>query len=99
MSGSLNPPLFPPSGIVRDYGVNFFIYVLPGYPAQMAATNSPNAPSVPWTFLVSPSAGLMNYFDYLLGAAPFVQNGLDDCLNEAFCADNGSSGGAMMLPG
>jgi len=93
------PPVFPPSGISRTYGTDFFIYTLPSYPKQMAATNAPQNPSAGWMFLVSPSDGLMRYFDYILQSAPFVQANYDDCITDAFIEDAGSNGGSGMHVG
>ena len=97
--GSLAAPIYPPSGITRNYGVDFFIYTLPTYPKQMAATNTPQSPAASWMFMVSPSIGLQQYFDYILGPAPLVQASYDDCITDAFMGDAGSNGGPGMQVG
>ena len=89
-----------PSGIPRNYGVDFFIFSNNVYPMQMMAVTSPaNAPGN-GQFIPSPSPGLIAYFDSIMGAAPISGfQSWDDCISDAFMGDANGTGGAIMFPG
>lgn len=94
------PSPYPPSGITRNYGVDFFIFSSPTYPMQMAASNSSALAPGNSQYVPFPSPGLIAYFDWVLGAAPF--SGYikwDDCISDAFVADADGTGGPIVFPG
>ena len=101
MSGSttfIGP--FPPSGIARNYGVNFFIFSTNTYPMQMiAATTDIRSDPPQFQYIPFPSQGLMDYFDYLLGAnANTTPQQWTDCIEDSFMAGTNGTGGAMVFP-
>ena len=103
MSGSVTPlGPFPPSGIPRNYGIDFFIWSTPGYPMTMVAGNAANLAAPTWQYHPFPSEGLKQYFDYILGGAPVTSpQTWDDCMTDAFNAGTSpfGTGGAMTFPG
>lgn len=93
------PSPYPPSGIIRNYGVNFFIYKSGQYPIRFVVANSNQLSDPPqWEYVPFPSQGLLDYADYFLGAGTVTFISMDDCMTDSFTAGNNGSGGAFTLP-
>jgi hypothetical protein len=93
--------LFPPSGIIRNYGVDFFIWFSADSGVNyMTASNYDLSTQYDYySYIVSPSVGLMQYFDSELGSDPVIAADYyrDECITSAFVVDANGYGGPTIL--
>ena|SRR5277367_3893004 len=91
---------YSPSGIPRNYGIDFYIYSTSDRPMNVIAATTDFGLSSQYQYIPSPSYGFISYMDYILGAGTQSAPQLwSDCLAAAFIVDSYGGGGAHVFAG